>query len=248
MSVGVALSNSVSMFSRLFPIRTSPASLFSKPTQTRSTSTMPNSIPNDIYQYSLSSAYRAGLTFGGPPVAFLTNHGTHGTGYFESSSGSGRPDDMIQLDSIAYSIDSTGSAAPAEKSACMPHTSVVVFQPTYRFKAPPGTSSSKVKEEVFSMGRNTPMPCRATGGFKSIQTEQKTYSDVKGTIFGFVIPPWQKEVSGDGLVCCFLSEDKKTGGRVKEFEAGEVLEVDWAKCGRFHLGFPQEEKYEQLDI
>lgn len=208
---------------------------------------MPNSIPNDIYQYSLFSAYNAGLKTGGPPVAFLTNHGTHGSGYFESTS-SARPDDMIQLDSTAYAISKDGSAKPADRGACMSHTSVVVFQPTHRFKAPPGTSSTKIKEEVFSMGRNTPMPFRVEGAFKSITTEQKNYEDVKGTIFGFVIPIWQKEVSGDGLVCCFLSSDKTKGGRVKEFETGEAVEVDWAKCGRFHLGFPQDDEYEQLKI
>jgi alpha-acetolactate decarboxylase len=179
---------------------------------------MPSSIPNDIYQYSLFSAHKAGLKSGGPPVAFLTNHGTHGTGYFESVSSTARPHDMIQLDSIAYTIGKDGTAKPAERGACMPHTSVVVFQPTYRLKPTPGTTSSKIKEEVFNMGRNTPMSFRVEGAFKSVTTEQKSYESVKGTIFGFVIPSWQEEVSGEGLVCCFLSEDKKTGGRVKEFE------------------------------
>lgn len=208
---------------------------------------MPNSIPNDIYQYSLFSAYNAGLKTGGPPVAFLTNHGTHGTGYFEPSSPSARSDDMIQLDSTAYIISKDGSAKTAEKGACMPHTSVVVFQPTYRFEAPSGTSSAKVKE-VFDMGKNTPMPFRLEGAFKSITTEQKSYEGVKGTIFGFAIPSWQREVSGEGLVCCFISEDKKAGGRVKDFETAEGVTVDWAKCGRFHLGFPQDDEYEQLKI
>lgn len=208
---------------------------------------MPNSIPNDIYQYSLFSAYNAGLKSGGPPVAFLTNHGTHGTGYFEPSSPDARSDDMIQLDSTAYAISKDGSAKPAEHGACMPHTSVVVFQPTYRFEAPPGSSSTKVKE-VFIMGKNTPMSFMIEGAFKSITTEQKSYEGVKGNIFGFAIPSWQKECSGDGLVCCFLSEDKKAGGRVKDFETAEGVRVDWAKCGRFHLGFPQDDEYEKLKI
>lgn len=236
------------MFSRGFRLSAHASSLLaSRTAQSRSAANMPNSIPNDIYQYSLFSAYNAGLKTGGPPVAFLTNHGTHGSGYFESTS-SARPDDMIQLDSTAYAISKDGSAKPAERGACMSHTSVVVFQPTHRFKAPPGTSSTKIKEEVFSMGRNTPMPFRVEGAFKSITTEQKSYEDVTGTIFGFVIPTWQKEVSGDGLVCCFLSADKTKGGRVKEFETGEAVEVDWAKCGRFHLGFPQDDEYERLKL
>jgi alpha-acetolactate decarboxylase len=155
---------------------------------------------------------------------------------------------MIQLDSTAYTISKDGTAKAADRGACMSHTSVVVFQPTHRFKAPPGTSSNKIKEEVFSMGRNTPMSFSAKGAFKSITTEQKSFEGVRGTIFGFVIPSWQKEVSGDGLVCCFISEDKNSGGRVKEFETGQAVEVDWAKCGRFHLGFPQDDEYEELKI
>ena len=237
------------MFSRASRLSTQVSSLLaSRTTQSRTAANMPNSIPNDIYQYSLFSAYNAGLKSGGPPVAFLTNHGTHGTGYFEAASSTARPNDMIQLDSTAYTISKDGTAKPAERGATMPHTSVVVFQPTYRLKPTPGTTSSKIQEEVFSMGRNTPMSFRVEGAFKSITTEQKSYDNVKGTIFGFVIPSWQKEVSGEGLVCCFLSEDKKSGGRVKDFETGEAAEVDWAKCGRFHLGFPQDDEYEELKI
>jgi alpha-acetolactate decarboxylase len=237
------------MFSRLCRLSTQASSLLaSRTAQSRTAANMPSSIPNDIYQSSLFSAHKAGLKSGGPPVAFLTNHGTHGTGYFESVSSTARPHDMIQLDSIAYTIGKDGTAKPAERGACMPHTSVVVFQPTYRLKPTPGTTSSKIKEEVFNMGRNTPMSFRVEGAFKSVTTEQKSYESVKGTIFGFVIPSWQEEVSGEGLVCCFLSEDKKTGGRVKEFETGEAAEVDWAKCGRFHLGFPQDDEYEELKI
>jgi alpha-acetolactate decarboxylase len=153
-------------------------------------------------EYSLFSAYNASLKSGGLPVAFLTDHGTHGTGYSEPTSPDVRSDDMIQLDSTAYTISKDGSDKPAERGACMPHTSVVVFQPTYRFEAPPGTSSTKVKE-VFDMGRNTPMPIMVEGAFKSVITEQKSYDSVKGTIFGFAISSWQKECSGDGLVCCF---------------------------------------------
>ena len=71
---------------------------------------MAKSIPNDIFQYSLHSAYEAGLKDGGPPVAFLTNHGNHGLGVFEDEES-----DLIQVDSVAYSIDKDGDVEPAEK-------------------------------------------------------------------------------------------------------------------------------------
>lgn len=203
---------------------------------------MAKSIPNDIYQYSLLSALKAGLQDGGPPVAFLTNHGTHGIGVFEDEES-----DMIQIDSVAYSIEDSGEALRADKEDTMPFVMVTVFQPTQRVKPPAGTTSKKLKE-VFERGKNTPMPFRISGSFKYISTKQQTYWDVKGTIFGYAIPSWQKDISGEGLQSCFLAEDKKKGGRVNDFETGEGAVLDWAKCGRFHLGFPQDEDYEALRL
>lgn len=208
---------------------------------------MAPSIPNDVYQYSLRSAYDAGLKEGGPPVAFLTNHGTHGVGIFEDEEEGERPDDMIQIDSVAFSLDKDGDARRAEKEDQMPFTMVTTFQPTRRVKPPAGTTNKKVLE-LFEIGRNTPMPFRITGAFKYINTQQQTFWDNKGTIFGFYSPKWQKEVSGEGLVCCFLADDKKKGGRVVDFETDAGAVLDFAKCGRFHLGFPQDPEYEQLSI
>jgi alpha-acetolactate decarboxylase len=62
------------------------------------------------------------------------------------------------------------------------------------------------------------------------------------------VPKWQAAISGEDLQCCFLSEDKTSGGRVVEFETDEGAILEWAKCGRFHLGFPQDEEYEELDL
>ncbi|TKA33363.1 hypothetical protein B0A50_00916 [Salinomyces thailandicus] len=210
---------------------------------------MPASIPNDIYQYSLRSAYANGLRDGGPPVAFLTNHGSHGIGFFESDDDQpqARPLDMIQIDSVAYALDKDGNASQADRGAQMPFVKVTVFQPAKRFKIPTGAGSKKIME-IFESSKNTPMPYRITGTFKYLHTQQQTFWNVKGEIFGFVIPRWQKEVSGEGLQSCFLSDDKKKGGRVVDFETGDGAVLDWAKCGRFHLGFPQDEEYEELRL
>ena len=170
------------------------------------------------------------------------NHGTHGIGIFEDEES-----DMIHIDSTPYAFDADGEASRADKEDQLPFVMVTVFQPAQRVKPPKGTTSKKVKE-VFERGRNTPMPFRITGKFGYISTKQQTYWDVKGTIFGFSIPSWQSNISGERLQCCFLSEDKKRGGRVSDFETGEGVVLEWAKCGRLHLGFPQDEEFEQLRL
>ncbi|KAF1825472.1 alpha-acetolactate decarboxylase [Dissoconium aciculare CBS 342.82] len=203
---------------------------------------MAKSIPNDIFQYSLHSAYNAGLKDGGPPVAFLTNHGNHGLGVFEDEES-----DLVQVDGIAYSIDKDGDVEPAEKDDQLPFVMVTIFQPTQRVKPPQSTTNKKLLE-VFQAGKNTTMPFRIRGPFKYINTKQQTYWDAKGTIFGFFVPNWQSAISGEGLQCCFLSEDKGNGGRVVEFETDEGAVLEWSKCGRFHLGFPQDEDYDELQL
>lgn len=214
-----------------------------------SAATMPNSIPNDIYQYSLQDAYTAGHQTGGPPVAFLTNHGTHGIGYFQNGAS-----DMIQIDSTAYSLSKDGSAAKAGQEMQLPFVKVCVFQPSFRTRVPAGTTLAALRETLQQSasqgkGRNTPMPFSVQGSFKSLETTGgKGFEDVKGVVFGFSIPVWQAGVSGEGLQCCFLSEDRQSGGRVREFETAEGATVEWAKCGRFHLGFPQDEQFEGLSI
>ncbi|KAF7191061.1 Alpha-acetolactate decarboxylase [Pseudocercospora fuligena] len=200
------------------------------------------SIPNDIFQFSLQSAYNAGLKDGGPPVAFLTNHGNHGIGVCEDEES-----DLIQVDGVAYSIDKDGDVEKADKDEQLPFVMVTIFQPTQRVKPPPSTTSKKLKE-VFERGKNTPMPFRLKGPFKYINTQQQTYWDVSGTIFGYAVPEWQKAISGERLQCMFLSEDKKNGGRVVDFETGDGASLEWAKCGRFHLGFPQDDEYEELRL
>jgi alpha-acetolactate decarboxylase len=203
---------------------------------------MAKSIPNDIFQYSLYSAYNAGLKDGGPPVAFLTNHGNHGIGVFEDEES-----DLVQIDGTAYSIDKDGDVEEAEKDDQLPFVMVTIFQPTKRVK-PPASTTNKKLIEVFQAGKNTTMPFRIRGSFKYINTKQQTCWDAKGTIFGFFVPKWQAAISGEDLQCCFLSEDKTSGGRVVEFETDEGAILEWAKCGRFHLGFPQDEEYEELDL
>lgn len=92
------------------------------------------------------------------------------------------------------------------------------FQPKKRITSPSSTTAKRVKE-LFEQNQNTPLPFRLKGSFKYINTTQKTYWDIEGTIAGFCIPSWQKAVSGDGLQCMFFSEDKESGAVMKKTDS-----------------------------
>lgn len=176
-------------------------------------------------------------------MGVLTRQGTHGIGMFEEDENA----DMILLDSVAYSISDDGTASEADEDDQVPFVMVTSFQPPQRVKPPRRTTRKKVME-VFERNKNSPMSFRISGKFGYISTKQQTYWDVNGTIFGFSIPSWQKDISGEGPQCCFLADDKSRGGRVSDFETGEGAILEWAKCGRFHLGFPQDEEFDELRL
>ena len=203
---------------------------------------MAKATPNDIFQYSLYSAYHAGLKEGGPPVGFLSNQGNHGIGLFDDEES-----EMIQVDGVTYILDRDGDAEKADKEEQLPFVMATMFQPMQRAKPPSSTTNTMLKE-VFAKGKNTTMPFRIKGPFKYINTRQQTFWDVRGVIFGFYVPTWQSAISGEGLQCCFLSENKKQGGHVIDFETGDGAVVEWAKCGRLHLAYPQHDEFEELEL
>ncbi|KAJ8608641.1 hypothetical protein MRB53_039525 [Persea americana] len=220
---------------------------------------MPASIPNDIYQFTTLPAFNASHDASGPPAAFLTRHGTHGIGFFGHAS-SPRPTILYLLDSVAYELALNGSAYRATQSDTIPFVMVTVFQPTYCVQAPFATRDTvlpvvtKIGQGMHG-GKNSYMPFRIKGFFKTIQlgvegksAMLRTLEDVQGTLFGYMMPAWTAGISGKGMRCVFLDDGKRNGGYVVEFEAGPEAQVEWAICGRFHLGLPSGESWEALDL
>ncbi|KAH3912520.1 hypothetical protein HBH56_116090 [Parastagonospora nodorum] len=209
---------------------------------------MTPSIPNDIFQFSTSAALAAGFTTGQPRTSDLTSHGTHGLGVYEDGNL------MLLLERQAYSIRKDGAVVPAPVDAQLPFAMVTVFQPTYRLKLPElsfdGLEELIGSEELGaakSVNSLTPFLMRAR--FKEVDVEQGgTLKDVEGTMFGFVVPRWMKEISGPRIHAHFVDEEEGKGGRVEGFEIEEEVALGFAKCGRFHLGFPQGPEWEDVKL
>ena len=150
---------------------------------------------------------------------------------------------MVQMDQIAYKFSSSGAASKATQSEQLPFVMVCVFQPENRVLQEGGgdtlanlRSTFEGKGRTGHDGKNTPMPFAVRGAFERVQTEQGTLENVQGTIFGYAIPPWAREVSGESIRCAFLNGDKTKGGSVVDFKSQHGTFVEWARTGRFHLG------------
>jgi alpha-acetolactate decarboxylase len=206
------------------------------------------SIPNDIFQFSTYSALAAGFTSGQPRTSDLTTHGTDGLGVYEDGSL------MILLDEQAYGIRKEGAVVPAPMNNRLAFAMVTIFRPTHRVELP--ELSFEGLEELMesselgpARGINTLMPFKLHAKFSSLSLEVGgTLSAVEGTIFGFVVPRWMRDTCGPRIHAYFLDEDESKGGRVDGFEIEENVTLGFAKCGRFHLGFPQVPEWEDVKI
>jgi alpha-acetolactate decarboxylase len=209
------------------------------------------SIPNDIFQFSNYTAVTRGFNAGQPRTADLTSHGSDGIGIYEDGNL------MLLRDSIAYCIKN-GKANIAPMDARLPFAMVTIFKPTYQVQIP-SLALGNLDERLFKSalahvwGPNTLMPFKVEAAFASIVLEGgEEHHDREGAIFGFVVPNWMESICGPRFHCYFVGKVNKDsdrfGGRVHGFEAKDVATLSFAKCGRFHLGFPQGEDWEKQEL
>lgn len=105
---------------------------------------------------------------------------------------------------------------------------------------------------------NSLMPFKLHATFTDMVLQTKdtyTIENTTGTIFGFIVPEWMKGISGLRIHCHFLGDCDASshdaimvGGRVVNFKVDSNASVEIAKCGRFHLGFPQVDEWENLKL
>jgi alpha-acetolactate decarboxylase len=209
---------------------------------------MVQSIPNDIFQFSTHAALTAGFNIGQPRTADLTSHGTDGIGVYEDGSL------MILLDQQAYAIRKDGTVVPAPTNARLPFAMVTIYHSTHRVQLPSldleGFEDLIASSELGpAKGINTLVPFKISGTFASISLDHGgSLTSIEGTIFGFVVPKWMREISGPRIHAHFLDESETKGGLVIDFALEEKLTLGFAKCGRFHLGFPQGPEWEDVKL
>jgi alpha-acetolactate decarboxylase len=178
---------------------------------------------------------------------------------------------------ITSDQDQDSHVQNASLDAGLAFVMVTKFVPEYQITVN-GQLEEDALLDVFSSqgpdagGQNSFIPFRVRGEFARVKikiissvrqrssihdraTESPGSNDlenIKGTIFGFVGPKSFAGVSVTGVHCCFLSDATEDGehygGSVMAFQAKGEVELSWAVTGRFHVGFPRGETWEDLDI
>jgi alpha-acetolactate decarboxylase len=161
---------------------------------------------------------------------------------------------------------------PANGNAGLGFVIVTKFLPEYQLNVKGQLERSSLLDVFNSQGldagaKNSFIPFKIRGTFSKIKIQRNNILrrqqkleepfedelvDVKGTVFGFHGPEFFNGVSVIGAHCCFLGDrdasGQRQGGGFVDFETKGEVEVTWAVTGRYHLGFPRGDEWEELNI
>jgi acetolactate decarboxylase len=215
----------------------------------------PHSPPHTVFQTSTMAALLAGVYDGDVTVAELLAHGDFGLGTFNSLDG-----EMVILNGICHHLRSDGSAERAADSERSPFAVVTHFQPQVSFAVETPMTRSELTEAITNhvASANLIHAVRVTGSFSRIRTRtvarqrapypplteatqaqaESVFTDVSGTLAGFLTPDYEQGISVAGYHLHFLTSDQARGGHSLDFtlDSGTVA-VDTEND--LHLSLPK---------
>ena len=223
----------------------------------------PQQQKDTLYQLSTIDALLNASYDGDTDIRSLKEHGNFGLGTFNNLDG-----EMLLLDGTSYQIKSDGKVYEASLETKTPFACVTFFDAKETFVLESGTSSAKfAKDSTLYFLPNYFYAVKIEGTFKmikarSVPAQKKPYPlltevvktqpvfefrDVKGTLAGFFTPYFFKGINVPGIHLHFISDDRKSGGHVLDFEMTQgFLKTD--KTTNIFLALPDSPEFSVMDF
>lgn len=209
-----------------------------------------------LYQLSTIPALTAGVYNGFEPYSRILAKGDFGIGTFEHLEG-----EMIMLDGVAYQALVDGRVLVASATNAAPYATVTYFDADQADVVAQAVNYSAMQEHLDAILRTKDMPIavRIEGAFRrmkirSVPAQVEPYpplakaienqtvfelTNVVGTAVGFRFPASLGGVQAVGYHLHFLTDDKRAGGHILDFETADVrVALDYTP--EFLLEFPQQ--------
>lgn len=220
---------------------------------------------NTVTQVSTIDAILAGAYDGQMTCGGLLSNGDFGIGTFHALDG-----EMVIIDGEIYQVKADGKVYSPRKDAMTPFAAVVKFKPDQSHPLTVESDMEHLESLIDEMLPNTNIFCavRVDGHFarvktRSVPAQKKPYppltkvtenqpvferSDVDGTIVGFRSPAYVKGIGVPGYHLHFISNDRRFGGHLLEFEIDEG-DIELDICNRFLMILPEgQSEFDQLDL
>jgi acetolactate decarboxylase len=202
---------------------------------------------DSIFQTSTIDALMEGVYDGDFTFGELKKHGDFGLGTLNDLDG-----EMIGLDGVFYQVRSDGKVFVVPDRARTPFAAVTFFEPdkSLTLKKPLGCRELESYIETLLPSKNIFYALKVEGSFDNVKTrsvprqkkpfpplteavKHQSYfelKNVRGTMAGFWLPEYMKDINADGFHLHFISEDKESGGHVLDCTISDVkIEIDYSR-------------------
>jgi len=198
-----------------------------------------------LYQVSTMSALAQGAFGGIQPISELKKHGDFGIGTFDALDG-----EMIVYDGRVYQAKSDGTVIVAPDKETTPFAIVTYFDRDFAYTTDKPMNYTMLTDYLTASfpSKNTVYAVRISGTFpavkvRSIPEQHEPYpslvtaaanqsvfsfSNIRGTVIGFYLPGYMNGLNMPGYHLHFISDDRKSGGHILDFEAeaNTTIELD----------------------
>jgi len=211
---------------------------------------------NGITQIATLDALMAGGYDGHATLAKLRHHGDFGLGTYDRLDG-----EMILLDGNFHQVRVDGKSYTPDFDCTSPFACVTHFQlDTMEVVREPLTMMAlQNRVDALIPDQNIFCAIKVRGIYNRMKTRSVSaqiepyrplaevtkdqtvfdYTDVRGTLVGFRCPPFVQGLNVVGYHLHFISDDRKTGGHVLDFELSEgEIEID-SEHEFFHVLLPE---------
>lgn len=224
---------------------------------------------NDTYyHYSIWWAFVNKVFDADLSVETLKANGDTGLGSFNRLDG-----EMVMIDGVAYRVREDGTISEGADNDTIVYANAAFFEEEMSFEVLENDSLNveklqhRILQEVPS--RNFFYVFKVKGKFDYMKcgglTKQEPpfeegldvlipnrpvfeENDVSGTIVGFYCPDFIGNINVKGFHFHFISDDKKLGGHVMDFNTSQPLEVQVDKKTDYHFVLPDNTDFENVSL
>lgn len=219
-----------------------------------------------FYQYSIWFAFVNKVFDGDLTVKELKQHGDVGLGSFDFLDG-----ELVMLDGVAYRIREDGVITTGADDDQIVYADAAFFnnEESFALEAP-----LKFPELAAKLDEKKKSPqyfyiYKIHGTFKHIKLGgvpkvERPFTDgldvlipnrpvfetenISGTLVGFYCPDYIGHINAKGHHFHFISDDRKWGGHVMDFESSGVLDVQMDQKTKYQFDLPSSKEFENVNL
>lgn len=221
---------------------------------------------NTFYQYSVWFAFVNKVFDGDLTVKELKQHGDVGLGSFDFLDG-----ELVMLDGVAYRIRENGEITTGADADQIVYADAAFFNEEGSFSIDNSIAFSDLAGKLdpkkksphyfyvykiygtfqhIKLGGVPKVTPPFEDGLDVLIPNRPVFetNNITGTLVGFYCPDYIGNINAKGHHFHFISDDKKWGGHVMDFQSVGALQVKWDQKEKYQFDLPSNTVFENVEL